>query len=148
MDLEENEIGDPGDHWYCIHKSRLILESIARTTTSFSPLIDVGCGSGFFAKHVRDQLGSDKVFYIDTNYSKKETGYRDEIIFQINPPKEKGNLYPLIDVLEHVKNAKGLLESYVLRSNLSVTFIVSVPAFMSLWSCHDVYLNHVKRYTL
>lgn len=148
MDLKENEIGEPGGHWYYIHKSKVVMKSITRYATKFSPLIDIGSGSGFFAKQVLRKLGPKEIFCIDTNYNDGETGYRDGINFQIEPPKLRGNLYLLIDVLEHVEDAKGLLKSYVLSSNPSAIFIVSVPAFMSLWSPHDVFLNHVKRYTL
>ena len=148
MDLKECEIGDPGDHWYYRHKQKVINRAITRYTTKTSPLIDVGSGSGFFAKKILQEFAPSEVFCIDTNYELEEIGLRDGINYQIEPPSQGGNLYLLIDVLEHVEDPKALLESYVKCANTSATFIISVPAFMSLWSPHDVFLNHVKRYTL
>lgn len=148
MDLKENEIGDPGDHWYYIYKLKVITDAITRYATKASPLIDVGSGSGFFAKEIREEFGLREVFCIDTNYKIEEIGLRDGINYQIEAPSQRGNLYLLIDVLEHVEDPRGLLESYVKCANTSAIFLISVPAFMSLWSPHDVFLNHVKRYTL
>lgn len=148
MDLKESEIGDPGDHWYYNHKLRVITNAITRYATKTSPLIDVGSGSGFFAKKILEEFGPREIFCIDTKYKIEEIGLRDGINYQIEPPSQRGNLYLLLDVLEHVEDPKGLLESYIKCANTSATFLISVPAFMSLWSPHDVFLNHVKRYTL
>lgn len=148
MDLREKGSGNPDEHWYYFHKSRLILNSISKYVKCFTPLIDVGSGSGFFAKEVRDRFASEEVICVDPNYTKGETGYIDGITFQIDPPKQRGNLYLFIDVLEHVEDDQALLSSYVANSNSGAVFILSVPAFMSLWSPHDVFLGHVKRYKL
>ena len=51
-----------------------------------------------------------------------------------------------LDVLEHVEDTKLFLENInkVLKDN--GLLIISVPAYESLWSNHDVNLKHIKRY--
>jgi hypothetical protein len=51
-------------------------------------------------------------------------------------------------VLEHVKDDAKLLEEYMERASDGALFIISVPAFNSLWSNHDIYLEHFRRYSV
>jgi 2-polyprenyl-3-methyl-5-hydroxy-6-metoxy-1,4-benzoquinol methylase len=56
----------------------------------------------------------------------------------------------ILDVLEHVPDDGSLLAA--IRRNLSpapnAKWIITVPAFQSLFSRHDVLLGHYRRYTL
>ena len=40
------------------------------------------------------------------------------------------------------------MREYVDKVAAGTRFIVTVPAFMWLWSAHDVFLQHYRRYTL
>lgn len=148
MDLKEAAAGSPKDHWYYKHKSLMILRAIKKHTQTYSPVIDVGSGSGFFAEQVRESFGSEIVICVDSNYNSYQIGYHDGIKYQTEPPNERGNLYLFVDVLEHVEDPEALLTKYAANSNPGAVFVLTVPAFMSLWSPHDVYLDHFKRYTL
>ena len=53
-----------------------------------------------------------------------------------------------MDILEHVDDDLKLLKEYVDKSPPKTNFVISVPAFMFLWSDHDVFLEHKRRYTL
>ena len=54
----------------------------------------------------------------------------------------------LMDVLEHVEDDVGLLRQYVEKVPSGARFLISVPAFQVLWSDHDVFLEHKRRYTV
>jgi len=54
----------------------------------------------------------------------------------------------MIDVLEHVDDDVGLLRDYVRRAEPGTRFLISVPAFQFLWSSHDEFLEHRRRYRL
>ena len=54
----------------------------------------------------------------------------------------------LMDVIEHIEDDVGLVGEYVNKVAPGTQFIATVPAFMWLWSGHDVFLEHVRRYTL
>jgi hypothetical protein len=54
----------------------------------------------------------------------------------------------MMDVLEHVDNDVGLLQEYVAKVPPGSRFLITVPAFQFLWSRHDDFLEHKRRYTL
>jgi len=54
----------------------------------------------------------------------------------------------LMDVLEHVADDAGLLAEQVRAAPPGADFIISVPAFGWLYSGHDVFLGHHRRYML
>jgi hypothetical protein len=54
----------------------------------------------------------------------------------------------LLDVLEHVVDDSGFLEAIVSDHLASRGLVVvSVPAWPSLWTSHDIALGHHRRYT-
>ena len=58
------------------------------------------------------------------------------------------DLVLLMDVLEHVDDDVALLRAYAEPARSGTRFVVSVPAFSWLWSQHDEFLQHRRRYTL
>jgi 2-polyprenyl-3-methyl-5-hydroxy-6-metoxy-1,4-benzoquinol methylase len=58
------------------------------------------------------------------------------------------DLVLLMDVLEHVDDDVGLLKAYVDKVPSGSRFLMTVPAFQFLWSGHDDFLEHKRRYTL
>ena len=59
-----------------------------------------------------------------------------------------GNLVLMMDVLEHVPDDTALLRSYAARVQPGTRFLITVPAHKWMWSGHDVFLEHYRRYTL
>ena len=57
------------------------------------------------------------------------------------------DLVLMMDVLEHVDDA-GLLRDYVSKVSSATRFFITVPAFKFMWSEHDDFLKHRRRYTL
>jgi hypothetical protein len=53
-----------------------------------------------------------------------------------------------MDVIEHVADDAALMRPYVDLVSSGTRFVFSVPAFNFLWSGHDVFLGHHRRYTL
>ncbi|MCK2087413.1 class I SAM-dependent methyltransferase [Thauera aromatica] len=58
------------------------------------------------------------------------------------------DLVLLMDVLEHVDDDVDFLELYAEKVPTGARFLISVPAFYFLWSSHDIFLEHKRRYTL
>ena len=54
----------------------------------------------------------------------------------------------LMDVLEHVGDDRALLADSVAKVPRGARVVITVPAFRFLWSGHDVFLGHERRYTL
>jgi hypothetical protein len=53
----------------------------------------------------------------------------------------------MMDVIEHVQDDVGLVAQYAAKVRSRTHFVITVPAFMWLWSDHDVFLEHYRRYT-
>lgn len=53
-----------------------------------------------------------------------------------------------MDVLEHIDDDLGFLAQYAGKVAAGTHFLISVPAFEFLWSAHDIFLEHKRRYTL
>jgi hypothetical protein len=57
------------------------------------------------------------------------------------------DLILLMDVLEHVDDDVGLLKDVVASVSPGTPVFITVPAFGFLWSAHDVFLEHRRRYS-
>lgn len=53
----------------------------------------------------------------------------------------------MMDVLEHVDDDVGLLRQYSETLPADGWVLITVPAFQFLWSGHDIFLEHRRRYT-
>ena len=150
MDLREDGLLGAGaaDHWYYRAKSAAVVALLGGMRPA--RVLDVGAGTGFFSRQLlrRDHVTSATC--VDPGY----TADRDESIegkplqFRRSVARSDADLVLLMDVLEHVADDGALLQSYVRDAARDTRFIVTVPAFAWLWSGHDVFLGHHRRYTL
>lgn len=156
MDLKELESGvDPKTHWY--YQSKKIplvafVKKIFNTRKKPLTLIDVGSGSGFFMYELYDEIPDmiSKIYLVDIGYTP------DEILPTKNQVIEKMDLLParienaivvMMDVLEHLEEDHRMLRDIREKAKGENYFFITVPAFKDLWSGHDVYLGHYRRYT-
>lgn len=157
MDLKELENGiNPDVHWYYQSKILPLIAYTKKLLKSEVPLtiVDVGSGSGFFAISLEKKFGSriKKVYLVDINYTAEEikatSGAKIEKTLRI-PDKIENGLVILMDVLEHLEDDLKMLNE--IKANCVGSnnhFFITVPAFYSLWSGHDVYLGHYRRYKI
>lgn len=151
MDLKELDLVDPHTHWYYQSKSRFLDRALPRTTATFGRVMDVGAGSGFFSEMMVTSGRAQTAICVDPNYSAEEV--RDDSTFMkviqaTDDQIRSANLFLFIDVLEHVQDDLALLQNYVDKASHGAIFAISVPAFQSLWSNHDIFLEHYRRYRL
>ncbi len=152
MDLKESELlGDqPGRHWY--YRAKLAAVMQATDDLDPSPLIDVGAGSGFFSRSLLAAGRATRAVCVDPGYddeADEEVCGRDlRFRKRLAEPDAGAGLMLMMDVLEHVEDDVGLARDYVERLPRGARAIVTVPAFNWLWSGHDVFLEHYRRYTL
>lgn len=157
MDLKELENGiDPEVHWYYQSKKLPLLRYTKKAVAGGKPLtvVDIGSGSGFFALELEKKFGAAiaKIYLVDTGYSAEEMaltqGRKVEKVHAI-PARIGNGLVIMMDVLEHLESDLAMLQSVkaacVGDNNY---FFVTVPAFQSLWSGHDVFLGHYRRYQI
>lgn len=148
MDLKELGLVDPKKHWYYQHKALILRKIFTNYNIKADILVDVGAGSGFFCESFMAQLASNKGYCVDPYYSNDIINLNSKIDFVRKHPKISADLYLFIDVLEHVDYPQALLGESIEIAKSSSRFLISVPAFQILWSGHDVFLGHKKRYSL
>ena len=148
MDLKETGRVDPNEFWYYVYKGKFIVEQTLRIRNKISVLFDVGAGSGFFASKFKELDPKVKAFCIDPFYSQFELGSKNGMDFVLTAPKDQADTLLFIDVLEHVEDDALLLKEYLNKSTEDALFVISVPTFQSLWSNHDIYLEHFRRYRI
>jgi len=146
MDLKEIGKVDPDNFWYYLYKGHFIFDKAIKSFNKSEILFDVGAGSGYFASIFVKNNKTGKAYCIDPFYSQDQLGNKNGLNFVTAPPSEKADVLLFIDVLEHVEDDLALLKSYISSSSADALFVISVPAFKSLWSNHDVFLEHFRRY--
>lgn len=150
MDLKELEAtgGDPENHWYYRSKSEMMLSHVSRLKSS--RVMDVGSGSGFFAKQILLRTASQEVTCVDPGYASDTAEKIGEKTLRFVKSVESADcdLMVMMDVLEHIEDDADFLRNYANMLSSGTHLFVTVPAFQFLWSGHDVYLEHFRRYTL
>jgi SAM-dependent methyltransferase len=150
MDLKETDILGAAidEHWY--YKSKM--KAVARFLGNEAPtcILDVGAGSGFFSRGLLAETRAQQAWCVDISYLEDSdaTEAGKPIHFRKFVDRVEADLVLLMDVLEHVDDDVGLLKNYIDKVPSGARFLISVPAFEFLWSGHDVFLEHKRRYRL
>ena len=117
--------------------------SLARSWTS-AP------GSGFFFRRLLATGLCHRAVCVDPGYDSEYDGTEAgrPIAFRREVMQSDSDLVLMMDVLEHVPDDEALVRLYRAKVAPGTVFVVTVPAFQFLWSGHDVFLEHYRRYTL
>jgi SAM-dependent methyltransferase len=150
MDLKEVGLlgADEGRHWYYASKARALRRCLGRRNPG--RILDVGAGSGFFSRMLLVETAAPGATCVDPGYPSDvdEAVNGKPLAFRRTSPVGDADLVLLMDVLEHVDDDVALLREYAAAARPGTRFVVSVPAFAWLWSGHDKFLEHRRRYTL
>ena len=149
MDVRELQVlGDAvADHWYYRSKARALQRELA--DTNYQRLLDVGAGSGFFSRWLLERSAIGEALCVDTGYREGKVEHVGDkpLAFAPATGPVDADLVLMMDVLEHVDDDGQLLRQYLHKVPAGSTFVITVPAFQFLWSSHDVFLEHRRRYT-
>ena len=150
MDLKETDIlGDSiGEHWYYCSKAAATRRLLGKAP--IKRILDVGAGSGFFSHHLLTHTAAREAWCVDISYpaDSSATTAGKPVHYRRSIDNVDADLVLLMDVLEHVDDDLGLLKSYVDKVPSGSRFLMTVPAFQFMWSGHDDFLEHKRRYTL
>lgn len=154
MDLkEEARLGSAIDtHWYYLSKARMMADHVRKLTGGkpVKRVMDVGAGAGWFSRWMLREGLAESALCIDPGYEndRDEMEAGRKLLFRRELRGEDADLVLMMDVLEHVEDDVGLLSTYLDAVSVDTPIFITVPAFEMLWSAHDVYLEHHRRYTL
>ena len=150
MDLKEEDIlgADIGRHWYYRSKAA----ALRRMVGPLRPrrILDIGAGSGFFSRHLLAEAGAQSALCVDIGYAsdRDDSEAGKPVLYRRDTGATDCDLVLMMDVLEHVDDDRGLVRHYASKVPAGAHFLVTVPAFRFLWSGHDVFLEHKRRYRL
>jgi len=150
MYVKESQIlGDQvGSHWYYRAKAAALLRTLGGEP--FRGILDVGAGSGFFSRYLLLHTTATHAVCVDTAYKTESDSLcgGKPLAFRRKIETCDADVVLLMDVLEHADDEAVLLRPYVEAVNPGTRFVITVPAFQFLWSSHDIFLEHRRRYTI
>jgi len=123
---------------------------------SISRVLDVGCGDGFIANNILKKMHVERIDAIDINLRDSEIKKLSSLYNGINfyntfemLKVKKYNLILLLDVIEHIEDDTSfIIEIVEKHMDLRGYCLVTAPAFSCLFSSHDRFLRHYRRYNL
>ena len=150
MDLKEEDIlgRDIAGHWYYRSKAAALRRAVAALQPRH--LLDIGAGSGFFSRHLLAETAAESALCVDIGYpaDRDDSAAGKPVRYRRDTGPTDCDLVLMMDVLEHVDDDRGLVRHYAGKVPSGAHFLVTVPAFSFLWSGHDVFLEHKRRYRL
>lgn len=147
MDLKELGDTSPVGHWYYETKFDSILDRLEIQPLPTN-IVEIGAGSKFFIQKLLQKFPQTLGWAVDPNFTKDQVGKDGNLHAVLENPEVAADLYLFLDVLEHVEDDLDLLKSSIRNANSRATIVISVPAFNHLWSGHDIFLGHHRRYTI
>jgi 2-polyprenyl-3-methyl-5-hydroxy-6-metoxy-1,4-benzoquinol methylase len=139
-------------HWWWRARTRLIVDVLRRLQPKqgWKNILDIGCGDGLFFPEL-SKFGEVEGIEPFAELVNPHNPYRNRI--QICPfdenfqPVKKYSLILMLDVLEHLQDPVGALRHALQLLEPDGMYMATVPAFMALWTNHDVMNHHYIRYT-
>jgi hypothetical protein len=123
-------------------------------------VVDIGCGDTFVSEELARRYPSVQFYAVDHAFT-------DDLIESLSgrltvpnvalfrsldavPANRKAALVLLMDVIEHVPDDVAFLDDICRRplTGDGTWFLMTVPSFPSLFSSHDRFLGHYRRYTV
>jgi len=130
---------------------RRLADPIVRTAKRAA---EIGCGSGLLQRCIEDYYGIPVAGFelnavaLEKNVSRLSPLYCYNI-HQRNPELDgRFDVLLLFDVLEHIEDESGFLQSVKFHLTKSGTLLINVPAHQFLHSDYDVAQGHFRRYSI
>jgi 2-polyprenyl-3-methyl-5-hydroxy-6-metoxy-1,4-benzoquinol methylase len=157
MDLRERKEGFDRRHPWELSRIKAIRRIIWNAVPAGRKVkvLDVGCGDGFISRELFKTIPVASISAVDIHLSNDqidELSSQDELVSYTNDYRElKIRFYELalmLDIIEHIKNDKAFLseisDNYMENNGI---IVITVPAFQGIYSAHDRFLEHHRRYS-
>lgn len=153
MDLREKTNNENRHPWELSRAKKLIhlcSEFISKKDTI--TIGDIGAGDRYFDNQLIANLKNKNInpliYAVDKEYENTDSKQKEIVLLQDISMLDKNSMDCIImmDVLEHVQDDNTFLNLALDRLKGNGIIIITVPAFQSLFSSHDTYLKHFRRY--
>ena len=140
-------------HWWFTARRDILLSVTDRFVPAGGSILDVGCGTGYFIESAVERYEAWGVDPSSTAVAMcHERGLGNVVegsaydLSAVEARRFDGVFF--LDVLEHLDDDARALREAVRVLRPGGVIIATVPAFMWLWSGHDVVNHHRRRYRL
>ena len=162
VEARERGVDDAARHPWEIARLDVLEKLLSRhvTLAPDSLVVDVGCGDTFVVEQLAAEHPRVSFYAIDTAFTDelivhaRAHSYPNVRYFKsldaIVPTFEQPvSLVLLMDVIEHIEDEKAFLADLVARPYIGrdTRFVITVPAYQSLFCSHDTFLGHYRRYS-
>lgn len=139
-------------NWWFVSRRSIIARVLRKrlTPSDGRTILDAGCGTGINL-HMLQEFGD--VDGIDNSeraisfcHTLGENTARQADLCNLPMEDASYDLVTALDVLEHIEDDRRALSELVRVCRPSGHLLLTVPAFPSLWSDHDIVNHHVRRY--
>lgn len=150
-DLERN-------HWWFVAREKIITNYIEKLLRDEKlqgkslKILNIGCGPGRSSEYLSKfgEVISIEYDKFCCEFASQKTGL--EIIHgsitELPFEDESFDLVCAFDVIEHVEDDTLAVSEMKRVAKKEAILLITVPAYMSLWSHHDVINHHFRRYKL
>jgi trans-aconitate methyltransferase len=140
------------DYWWFTSRNSIVLEVFKKyvKNTAHPIVMDVGCGTGGFAKLINEDYN---LIALDNSplaleYTQKR-GIKNIFLGNLDdyPTEKKVDAMTFLDVIEHIEDDSGVIRTARNLLSDKGLIVATVPAYLWLWSKHDEMHMHYRRYT-
>jgi hypothetical protein len=162
VEAKARGLDEPARHPWERARVALALD-IVRRTAPIGPgdvVLDVGCGDTYVVEQFARAYPASIFYAVDSAFTPEliETfrarltmpnvrlfASLDEV-----PGERPARLVLLMDVIEHVRDDVAMLRDICARPAVGrgCRFLITVPSYQALFSAHDTFLGHYRRYSL
>jgi SAM-dependent methyltransferase len=141
------------EHWWFRGRREVIWALLRRAGLPASPrLLDAGCGTGRNLVEF-GRLGTARGIdpstqAVDFCHRRGLDNVTEARIEELPFPDDSFDLMLACDVIEHVPDDAPALTELRRVGAPGGLLLLTVPAYRWMWSAHDVYMHHYRRYTL
>lgn len=164
MDLKETSSYIPDNRRHPWERARaraiahLLKSNVRGKLSTACRVLDIGSGDLYQARQLTQRYPEMVVVGLDTGYDKAMIQrFTDHMsashIHMIQDEKALENERPfdivlMLDVIEHIENDQDFLRQWTENESTGreALFVITVPAHPYLFSCHDTFLGHYRRY--
>ena len=145
---------EPHSFWFRA-RNRLIASAVRRHFPEATSLLEVGCGTGFVLSGLREELpelrlvGSE-LYAEGLEFARARLGDAVELVeldAREMPYDQDFDVVGAFDVIEHIREDEDVLRGMRRAVVAGGGLLLTVPQHPRLWSAHDTYSHHVRRYT-
>lgn len=139
--------------WWYTYRKEFLYMVCKRYFDPSKIVVDVGGGNGLVAGYLEEKGFDTRLVepsYKSCKYALKR-GVKKVYCGTVDAESIVDNSLPqlmLLDILEHIEDDESFYKMILDKMYLGGRLLVTVPAFMKLWSSEDVGSGHYRRYTV